>query len=122
VAALPALPDVRVTPRLLNASLAVLCAYASLEMVHETPRTVFAQEDAKDADMFAPDRNGQLDEALARLRAFVTRYPQEGAEKGSRQDGPAGRGARTPVRLRHTLPSLRRACTAAREELLPTSC
>jgi hypothetical protein len=50
-AALPALPDIRVMPRLLNASLAVLCAYASLEMVHETPRTIFAQEGTNNMHM-----------------------------------------------------------------------
>ncbi|KAH9176110.1 hypothetical protein EDB89DRAFT_1941983 [Lactarius sanguifluus] len=42
--ALPALPDVRLTPRLLNAYLAVLYAHASLETAHEAFRTVFAQE------------------------------------------------------------------------------
>ncbi|KAI9435830.1 hypothetical protein H4582DRAFT_2059299 [Lactarius indigo] len=42
--ALPALPDVRVTPRLLNAYLSVLYAHASLESAHEAFRTVFAQE------------------------------------------------------------------------------
>ena len=42
--ALPALPDVRITPRLLNAYLAVFYAHASLETAFEMFRTVFAQE------------------------------------------------------------------------------
>ncbi|KAH9001910.1 hypothetical protein EDB86DRAFT_2902439 [Lactarius hatsudake] len=42
--ALPALPDVRVTPRLLNAYLAVVYAHASLETAHDAFCTVFAQE------------------------------------------------------------------------------
>ncbi len=41
---LPSLPDVRVTPRLLNAYLAVFYAHASLEKAHEAFRTIFAQE------------------------------------------------------------------------------
>ncbi|KAH8986599.1 hypothetical protein EDB92DRAFT_2021332 [Lactarius akahatsu] len=127
--ALPALPDVRVTPRLLNAYLAVWYAHASLETAHEAFRTVFAQEGVeKDAHTLveALERcargrgasssssigglaeeawrewvvlensshvsarhiqrayaarlrilalTGQLDEALACLRAFVARYP-----------------------------------------------
>ena len=77
--ALPTIPYIHVMLHLLKASLAVLCVYVSLEMVHKTPYTVFAQEGVK--DMHAPERNGQLDEALARLHAFVTCYPQEGTEK-----------------------------------------
>lgn len=122
--ALPALPDVRVTPRLLNAYLAVSYAHASLETAHDAFRTVFAQEGVeKDAHTlvealercargrgasiqgFAEEAwrewavlensshvsarhiqrayaaririlalTGQLDEALACLRAFVVRY------------------------------------------------
>jgi hypothetical protein len=40
---LPALPDVHVTPRLLNAYLSVFYAHASLETAHEIFRTVFAE-------------------------------------------------------------------------------
>lgn len=43
-AALPTLPDAHITPRLLNAYLAVFYAHASLETAHEAFRTVFAQE------------------------------------------------------------------------------
>ena len=43
-AALPTLPDVHITPRLLNAYLSVFYAHASLETAREAFRTVFAQE------------------------------------------------------------------------------
>jgi hypothetical protein len=43
-AALPTLPDVHITPRLLNAYLAIFYTHASLEKAHEAFRTVFAQE------------------------------------------------------------------------------
>ncbi|KAH9064399.1 hypothetical protein EDB87DRAFT_1804147 [Lactarius vividus] len=127
--ALPALPDVRVTTRLLNAYLAVLYAHASPETAHEAFRTIFAQEGLKknthtlvealercargggtspSIEEFAEEAwrewalledaslaragymqrayaarirvlalTGQLDEALACLRAFVARYPPD---------------------------------------------
>jgi len=44
---LPTLPDVHVTPRVLNAYLSIFYAHASLEMAHETFRTVFADAGLK---------------------------------------------------------------------------
>ncbi|KAH9068095.1 hypothetical protein EDB83DRAFT_683485 [Lactarius deliciosus] len=137
--ALPALPDVRVTPRLLNAYLAVVYAHASLETAHDAFRTVFAQEGVeKDAHTLvealercargrgAPSSSvggfaaeawrewvvlenssshvsarhiqrayaaririlaltGELDEALACLRAFVARYPPHSVRATAQQ-------------------------------------
>lgn len=71
-AALPELPNVHVTPRLLNAYLAVFYAHASLETAHEMFRTVFAQEGIeKDAHT--------LVEALERCARTRRRVPQQRA-------------------------------------------
>ncbi|KAF8266080.1 hypothetical protein EI94DRAFT_1803621 [Lactarius quietus] len=77
-AALPALPDVRTTPRLLNAYLAVFYAHASLDTAHEMFRTVFAQErTAKDAHT--------LVEALERC-ALARRGPERTTVVGFAED------------------------------------
>jgi hypothetical protein len=79
-AALPTLPDVYITPRLLNGYLAVFYAHASLEKAYEAFRTVFAQEGVeKDAHTLveALERCARARRGPERTTSVLVRFAEE---------------------------------------------